>query len=365
MALLLLNESKRDNLLLPYYEIVKSKTPELSFGEFKSNLLEHLTQNGGLRNLSLASNYYLAGAARYYFNGDLTDNKDLALLYPYTSNARLEMAVNNGEQIVSNHKDIWKKEICVALNKIILLLRNSYIDTMGETWEQPEDFGTLSLPKLLKKYNSKINKLKDDSNEEETSSLDLSPRVSENYSFEIMYSHEDCKKFYEATNPGAWCITYGQGHYDYYVRNLNIHYVIFKKDGWEQVKREPQRNKWVVGGTSNPKPQDDYGNSLIAFLQSNKSWKPVYITSRWNHGSSDCGTVEADHAYTLEEFMEITGVDSTQLKRIYDIWAKTSAEIEKNSVEKKESLKGVIRKLKEFQMRINGGANFVDYSQKF
>ena len=244
MALLLL-ESKRDDLLLPYFEIVKSKNPQITFGQFKSNLLEHLTQNGGLRNLSLASNYYLAGAARYYFNGDLTTNKDLALYFPYTPNSQLEAAVTNGEQVTQNHVDNWKTDICKALNKVILLLRNSYIDTIGETWEQPEDFGELPLPKLLKKYNSKISKIKSNDSEEDKDEMNLSDRVSPNYTFEIMYSYEDCQKFYEATSPGAWCITYGQNHYDGYINRLNIHYVIFKRDGWESVKRIPEKDKWV------------------------------------------------------------------------------------------------------------------------
>lgn len=363
MALLLL-ESKRDDLLLPYFELVKAKNPNLTFGQFKSNLLEHLTQNGGLRNLSLASNYYLAGAARYYFNGDLTSNKNLALYYPYTPNSQLEAAVNNGEEVVQNHIDKWKPDVCKALNKVILLLRNSYIDTMGETWEQPEDFGNIPLAKLIKKYNSKISKLKSVDPEDDYNKLNISDRVSKNYTFEIMYSHEDCKKFYEATSPGAWCITYGQGHYDRYISMLNIHYVIFKRDGWENVPRVPEKEKWV-NDNNMLKPQDDYGNSLIALLQSNKNGEPIYITSRWNHGSSDCGSVEADHAYTKEEFMRITGVTNDELKRIFEIWAKNTKNRAKTNAEISESLKLTIRRLKEFQMRINGGADIVDYMEKF
>ena len=363
MALLLL-ESKRDDLLLPYFEIVKSKNPQITFGQFKSNLLEHLTQNGGLRNLSLASNYYLAGAARYYFNGDLTTNKDLALYFPYTPNSQLEAAVNNGEQVTQNHVDNWKTDICKALNKVILLLRNSYIDTIGETWEQPEDFGELPLPKLLKKYNSKISKIKSNDSEEDKDEMNLSDRVSPNYTFEIMYSYEDCQKFYEATSPGAWCITYGENHYNGYINRLNIHYVIFKRDGWENVKRIPEKDKWVEQyGVY--KPQDDYGNSLIAMLQSNSNGEPIYITSRWNHGSSDCGGVEADHAYTKEEFMRITGVSNDELKRIFEIWAKNVKKRSRTASEISESFKAVVRRLKEFQMRINGGADIVDYMEKF
>lgn len=365
MAFMLLNESKRDDLLLPYFELVKGKNHDLSFGQFKSNLLEHLTQNGGLRNLSLASNYYLAGAARYYFNGDLTTNKNLALFYPYTPNSRLEAAVNNGEQIEPNHVDQWNTPICQSLNKIILLLRNAYIDSLGETWEQPEDFGTLPLDKLIKKYNTKIKKIKSDDDDVEKETLDTNPRVSDNYTFEIMYSHEDCQKFYQATSPGAWCITYGQNHYNYYVRDLDIHYVVFKRDGWENVPRIPQKEKWVKNGSYLPKPQDDYGNSLICLLQSNRNGQPVYITSRWNHGSGDSGSLEADHAYTKEEFMKITGVSDEQLKRIFEIWLKTTKTKRKTNADISECFKNLVRKLKEFQIRVNGGADIVEYMEKF
>ena len=248
-----------------------------------------------------------------------------------------------------------------------MLLRNSYIDSLGETWEQPEDFGTLPLAKLIRKYQTKIKKIKGEGDDEtEKDTLDRNPRVSENYTFEIMYSHQDCQQFYQATNPGAWCITYGQNHYDYYVRELDIHYVVFKRDGWENVPRDPQKEKWIKDGkTYLPRPQDDYGNSLICVLQSNRNRQPVYITSRWNHGSADCGSVEADHAYTKEEFMNITGVSDGQLQRIFDIWAETVKTRRKTSSELSENLKNFVRKLKEFQMRINGGADILEYMEKF
>ena len=356
----LLFESKRDDMLIPYYEVLKSKGCNISFGRFKSILLEHLTQNGGLRNLSLSSNYYLAGAARYYFNGDLTLNKDLALYYEFITNGEREANTNNGIETPENHKDEWNREVCQKLNALIKVLRDSYIDSVGTQFEQPEDFGTLPIDKLLRKYGAKIKKELGIVHPEETEKkIDRSTNVGNGYTFEIMYSHQQCKKYYEPTNPGAWCITYGQGHYNNYVNNLDIHYVIFRKDGWENVERVPQKEKWVSYGGSY-KPQDDYGNSLIALLQSNHSWKPVYITSRWNHGSGDSGGVEADHAYTTEEFMRITGVSQKDLERIYQIWKQDSGSESKSIKEMNLDKKAAMLAVKEAQIRINGGENILN-----
>lgn len=72
-----LNESKRDNMLLSYYNAIVESGIQVSFGQFKSKLLQTLSSSGGIHSLSERSNYYLAGAARYYFNGDLTTNKNL------------------------------------------------------------------------------------------------------------------------------------------------------------------------------------------------------------------------------------------------------------------------------------------------
>ena len=361
----LLVESSRDDMLMPYYNLVKSKGVDVPFGLFKSILLEHLTQNGGLRNLSLASNYYLAGAARYYFNGDLTDNKDLALFHPYTPNSRIEAAVNNGEEVQQNHTDVWKTDVCAVLNRIILVLRNAYIDTLGETFEQPEDFGKLSIKQLFRKYNKKSSSIKDD-DENEEEKIDMSNDVGNGYTFDIMYSHEDCKKYYNATNPGAWCITYGQCHYDAYVKRLDIHYVVFRKNGWENVPRKAEKDKWKKDNSYYyPLPQDDYGNSLICVLQSNKNGEPIYITSRWNHGAGDSGSVEADHAYSKEDFMKITGVSQDDLMRIFEIWKLNAGKQTKSRKELSEEFKNVLRKLKEFQMRINTGGNFEENANKF
>lgn len=353
----LLIESKRDNLLLPYMEIMNkhNEGKPLSLGEVKSKLLNRFQAFGGFSNLSLASNYYLAGVARYYFNGDLTVNKDLG--------------------IFDDSRDEWNEDVCRRLNALILILRNGIIDSVGEKFEQPEDFGELSLPKLLRKYGAKINDVlgvkKEKAEVEVQDRLNRNPSVGKgDYTFEIMYSYEDCRKYYKYTNPGAWCITYGEMHYSGYIKRLNIHYVIFRKEGFENVPRKTEREMWKTD-RGLPKPQDTYGNSLIALLQSNVDGEPVYITSRWNHGYPSgnnnngdyCPTVEADHAYSKEEFMQITGVSDADLQRIFEIWKKDKPSKTRTSEEKKEEKEEklkALRTLKYSQMRLNGGEGMMD-----
>ena len=349
---MILSESKRDDLLLPYIEMLKAKGINCTLGQFKSYMLKKLTNEARMRNLSLGSNFYLAGAVRYYFNGDLTLNKDLDVY-------------NNGQ----TRNDVWNEDVCQKLNALINILRNAYIDTIGETFEQPEDFGTLTLPKLLRKYGKKIQKELDSNNgleidgNNENDGLDRNDRVGQNYSYEIIYSFKQATKYNQYTDPGAWCITYGKQYYDSYIKMLNIHYVIFKQDGFENVKREFGPD-WT-----SQKPQDEYGCSLIAVLQSNKNGEPIYITSRWNHGyEKHC---EADHAFTKEEFFAKTGVNDDDLQRIFTIWKKDAPKYsndvyatEKDSVSKEEKL-NVLRKLKYTQMKINGGDMDVSDTIKF
>ena len=338
----MLNESKRDDLLLPYVELLKSKGINCTLSSVKRDLLQYFTETAGIRNLSLGSNFYLAGIARYYFNGDLTTNKDLALLNP------------NGGQ------DVWDEEICKRLNALVLILRNSIVDSIGQTFEQPEDFGTLTLPKLLKKYNKKITAELENSvyDEQETNiadTLDRNDRVGNGYTFDILYSYQEATKYKKATEPGAWCITYGEQHYKNYVKSLGIHYVIFRKDGYENVPRQ-KGPEWTKR-----KPQDEYGCSLIALLQSNKNGEPTYITSRWNHGyTGDDSLCEADHAFTKEEFFAKTGVTDADLQRIFEIWKtdhtrKSTDEYGEDEIVSREEKLNNLRKLKYAQMRINGG----------
>jgi hypothetical protein len=334
----LLFESKRDNLLLPYITYLHENGIDVSLAEFKSAILKKLATEGGIRNLSQRSNFYLAGAARYYFNGDLTLNKPVSLLTKeYWENP-------------NTSQDDWNEDVCKRLDALISVLRSMYIDSVGTTFEQPEDFGQLSIKQLFRKYGKKINKELGINTTKPEDEIDTNINVGNGYTFEIMYSQADCQKYERPTAPGSWCITYGKHHYDSYIRMLDIHYVIFRQNGWENIPRpsEPLQEP----GFTVEKPHDKYGNSLIAVLQSNTSPNPIYITSRWNHGyGTRC---EADHAYTKEEFEEITGVTDDDLRRIYNIWQKNKDKRKTATVSKKEIVDKV-RAFKYAQMRINSG----------
>ena len=337
-----LNESKRDDMLLPYVNLLRERGINTNVSQLKQFLLKKFVNEGLMRNLSLGSNFYLAGVARYYFNGDLTTNKILNVFD-------------------ESQTDEFKQDICERLNACILVLRNAHIDSVGQSFEQPEDFGELKLMALLRKYGAKINqvlgivpdKKKKEGKKEVV--LDENPSVGNGYTFDILYSYEDARKYKKFTEPGAWCITYGEQHYNGYVRNLGIHYVIFRQDGYENVPRKMGEN------FTKRKPHDEYGNSLIALLQSNKTGEPKYITSRWNHGAHQDGTqgTEADHAYNKEEFCRITGVTDADLQRIFTIW-KEKREVKKkensanSSLARKKNLEA-LRYLKYGQMRMNGG----------
>lgn len=352
---MILNEGKRDRMLQPYVDMLQAKGIDTNISQLKSAVLKKLADNAGMHNLSLQSNFYLAGAARYYFNGDLT--------------------VDGNVGLITGEPDEFNNEICSRLNALIVILRNAYIDTVGQTFEQPEDFGTMKIGALLKKYNSKINKelgIDDGKREKvEVDTLNRNEQVSPNYTFEICYKFEDATKYERDTAPGSWCVTYGVGHFNTYTKGTSpqSHLVVFRQNGWQEIERTPQREKWIRNNASTrPKPQDDYGNSLIAFFQSNESYRPALwygaplITSRWNHGSRDDGTngVEADQAYTFDEFKRITGVSDEELQRIYEIWKKDSASKSKGnekklSPEEKAKRLGFLRMLKYAQMRANGG----------
>lgn len=198
----------------------------MSLSQFKQLLLTKFVNEANIRSLSLSSNYYLSGVAKYYFQGKLTTNK-----VPNVFDQR--------------RPDVWNREVCERLNALILILRNSYIDTVGTTFEQPEDFGNLTLEKLLRKYNKVINKalgINQPVVQQPTVQLDRTNTVGNGYTYEILHSYDDARKYNKATEPGAWCITYGQHHYDAYIRKLNIHYVIFAKNGYEKIPRKKGEN---------------------------------------------------------------------------------------------------------------------------
>ena len=335
---ILLREGARDNALQMFMPLFQKRGIDISISQMKQLLLRKFVNEAGMHNLSLRSNYYLLGVARYYFEGKLTANKELNALNPEV-------------------KDEFNREICARLDALIVVLRNAYIDTVGTKFEQPEDFGNLPLEKLLRKYNKKINKElgvgKAEKEEEETPNVSNDYSAGNGYTYEILYSFDDAKKYYEFTSPGAWCITYGQAHYDGYVKRLNIHYVIFRQNGFEKVPRK------VGKGFTRRKPHDAYGNSLIAVLQSNRSPEPIFITSRWNHGSSEDNTqgTEADHAYTTEEFLNVIGADYSVLERAYEQWESVAKERSRKISRGEISQYRIdsLRAMKYAQMLINGG----------
>lgn len=345
---IILSEGKRDEALGMFLPLFQKRGIETNISQLKQFLLNKFVTEAGIHALSQGSNFYLLGVARYYFNGELTKNSRLNALYP-------------------QFKDKFIPEACQRLDAVINILRGSYIDSVGTKFELPEDFGNLSLEALLKKYNKAINKelgIETAQAKKEVvepkQKISQSTKVDRKYSYEILYSFEDAKKYKQYTEPGAWCITYGKQHYDGYIKRLKIHYVIFKRNGFENIPRKKGKN-WTK-----MKPQDEYGNSLIAVLQSNSTGEPVYITSRWNHGSpSDNSQCEADHAYTKEEFFAVTGCDDATLQRAFEQWKEKTKELGNKNVpiDRKELYAkklDVLRTFKYAQMMINGGANLQD-----
>lgn len=332
----LLNEGKRDEALGMFLPLFKKRGIEMNVSRLKQLLLNKFVTEAGINSLSQGSNYYLLGVARYYFSGELTSNTRLNALYP-------------------QYRDRFIPDVCRRLDVVVNILRNSYVDSVGTKFELPEDFGTLSLDTLLRKYRKAIDKeLGIGKEEENVEKGEVSQRsdVNGDYSYEILYSFDDAKKYKQYTDPGAWCITYAKQHYDYYAKTLNIHYVIFKKAGFENIPRKKGPN-W-----SKRKPQDEYGNSLIALLQSNSTGEPVYITSRWNHGTASDGTsCEADHAYTKEEFFKVTGCDDSVLQRIFAQWKSGSNGGAASRKELNAKKVDALRTFKYAQMLINGGGD--------
>ena len=183
----LINEGARDNMLAVYIPLFQKRGIDVNVSKLKQFLLNKFVTEAGIRQLSERSNYYLAGVARYYFNGDLTSNTRLNALYP-------------------RFKDNFNHEVCERLNALIKILRLSYIDSVGTQFEQPEDFGTLSLKQLFRKYNKKINQelgIDDSNNAGENGEVNNDTSAGKSYTYDILYSFEDAKKYYKYTEPGA------------------------------------------------------------------------------------------------------------------------------------------------------------------
>ena len=335
--MLTLNESTRDNLLSTYMEAVSQKFPELSLGQFKSYLMRKFVTEANIHALSLGSNYYLAGVTRYYFNGDLTANKKLNVFYPKI-------------------QDQFIPEICERLDEIIVYLRNAYVDTYGKKMELPEDFGGLTIAQLFKKYSGRIDRVKDKSNISDVETLEgqnSTGSIGQDYTYEIMYSQEDCKKYETATSPGAWCITYAKQHYRGYADERDAHFIIFRQDGYEKVPRKVEQGY----------PLDRYGLSLIAVRQSNKDGSFIGCTSRWNHGSTGTPNVkDADDVMSYEQFKSVVGITDKDFKKLYETWKQVADAKLKNSrakrYQQKQETLGLVRQFKYCQMLMEGGASF-------
>lgn len=330
----IITEGSRDKQLSVYLPFFEKRGINLSLSQLKQFLLRKFVNEAGMHNLSLDSNYYLAGVAKYYFNGDLTSNKRLNAFYP-------------------NVSDKFNNEVCARLDALINVLRNSYIDSVGTKWEQPEDFGEMTIDKLLKKYNRAINKelgIGNNKTQTEGQKMDNDRSAGKDYDYEVIMSYSEMTKYKEYTEPGAWCVTYGRQHFDGYIKRLGIHYVVFRRSGFENVAREKGP------GFTPARPHDEYGNSLICVLQSNDGPEPKYITSRWNHGTYREGTsCEADHAYTTEEFLQTIGCDYSVLERCYLQWKQLKKKSgSSNRLDKQEKMDAA-RAFKYAQMKINSG----------
>jgi hypothetical protein len=136
---MILNEGSRDKLLEPYLNLLNSRGIECDLSQLKRALLAKFVNEANIRSLSLDSNYYLAGVARYYFEGELTVNKNVNMLFP---------------QI----KDVFIDEVCQRVSGLISFFRNAYIDSVGTEFVQPENFGELSLKAILRKYKKEAGK---------------------------------------------------------------------------------------------------------------------------------------------------------------------------------------------------------------
>ena len=231
---MILFEGSRDNLLQPYRDLLAQRGMDMSLSQLKQLMHQKLTVEAGMDALSQGSNFYLAGAVRYYFDGALTENKQLGVLY--------------GTQ------DKFRQDVCSTLNDIIILLRNSYIDSVGSKWEVPEDFGVLSIDKLFKKYVKKLEKTRG-AGEENLSTAQVTKDAIGDYSIEVILSQDQLRKYQPLTSPGSWCITYSDPkYYNYYTKENDSFFVIFARQGYENTPYE-------VGKEF---PRDDYGKSLIA-----------------------------------------------------------------------------------------------------
>lgn len=328
---MILFEGSRDNLLQPYRDLLAQQGQDLSLAQFKQLMHQKLTVEAGIDALSRGSNFYLAGAVRYYFDGALTENKELG--------------------VFTGTRDVFRHDVCSMLNDIIIFLRESYIDSVGTKWEVPEDFGTLSIDKLFKKYARKIAK-RNETNGLNAASISNVGGAG-NYSFEVIVSQNELRKYQLRTNPGSWCITYSDPkYYNYYTKENNSFFVIFARQGYENIP-------YKMGEGF---PKDEYGTSLIAVQLSKTDGHLVGATTRWNHGGyNGVPTVpNADYVWRdMAEMCNETGIDPAlfdEAFRIYTEKKKDEKAIKSAERKRENEIKAQkIRHFKYLQILINQG----------
>ena len=336
---MLLREGSRDNILQPYLDLVNSRIYQpVPMSVFKKYMLKKLATEAGIFNLSLGSNFYLAGAIRYYLNGDLTTNKRLA--------------VYDDSDTVS---DKFKKTVCQKLNDVILVLRNKYIDTVGKKLSQPEDFGKLSLEALLRKYDPKKPVVSKNTEPEQIVKTD---KASNSYTYDICLNQADLKQYAQWTAPYTWCVTTQQTYVNTYTRRNGSYFVVFARKGFEKLS--PSVGKGY--------PLDDYGTSLMAIQLSKEDGRVVAGTSRWNHGGAKNGinapwleTGADDVINTNKKLFAITGINEDTLKQIHKNYLK----YKETKVSHREVTKAnpeAIRTFKYIQMLVNNGQPFDKYA---
>lgn len=350
-SLRLIMEGSRDNMLLSFLGKVKEVHPDCTLSELKKFLLNKFVNEAHIRSLSMPSNFYLAGVARYYFNGDLTTNKVLNIFDESVTDSFIE-------------------DVCNKLTALIRVLRNKYLDSEGVSWEQPEDFGTISLEKLFRKYNKAIEKEIGLGREYETDVKAvpevIAPKtVLKNYTYEIIYNQVDARKYENATSPGSWCITYAPYHYDYYTRRNNSFFVIFKQNNWEDVPRPKTVPEHF--------PLDEYGISLMAIQLSKDNGQVVGGTTRWNHGHGDIDvTGDADKKVDFAILNKITGITENGLQDILETWKHNypllkidSTDDDEDEKISREDIKEAIRQLNYIQICINDGQSPFNKTRAF
>ena len=88
-------------MLLPYVMQLREKGINTNVSQLKQYLLKKFVNEGLMRNLSLGSNFYLAGVARYYFNGDL--EKPYSTVYNFKG-----VFDGNGHTIANFYQNTWE-----------------------------------------------------------------------------------------------------------------------------------------------------------------------------------------------------------------------------------------------------------------